>query len=152
MAETEQQRDVTRRELADELAKSRETNERLAAQLAEMQAAAKVAPPRMPHTAPVYNGPEPNKVPYSGLVRATARCCIGHVREEGEIFEVSVPALWTDDPYIAVIVTGYTPETRTQAPEPIWELNPEAPTPIALRFRKAVSAAEDPTPRVAASF
>ncbi len=87
-------------------------------------------------------------VPYKGLVKATVLCCIGTQRQQGEVFEVDVPALWTDDPYEPVIVTGYLEDGIT----PVTEPNPAAPTPLSFRDRKAVSVAEDPTPRQASSY
>ena len=96
---------------------------------------------------PLAKVPDVKLVPYSGMVKATADCCIEHRYETGAVFHIDVPALWTDDPYVAVIVTGYA-DDGTPKTEP----NHDAPTPIDFRFRKVVSIAEDPTPRRAAEF
>lgn len=83
-------------------------------------------------------GPAPKLIPYNGLVQAKADCHVGGAyrygpsvdRKYGDVFPVSVSALWSDDPFVAVIVTG----TRDDG-TPITEPNPLAPPPIDFRFR-----------------
>lgn len=163
MAETEEKgRDVTRRELADALAEANRLNKALAERVDKLEAnqtppIAEAALRRELAEAqrllaersvqPLAKVPDVKHVPYAGTVKATAECCMGHFRAEGEVFEVSVPALWSDDPYVAVTVTGYA-DDGTPKTEP----NRDAPTPIDFRFRKVVSIAEDPTPRRAAEY
>lgn len=172
MAEDEKQRDVTRRELADALARANELNETLMARVEALEA--KASAPTLSvqeailqrelqlayaelkdksdlleraRSRPGQTGPDLPLVPYSGMVLVTAKCCIDHLREEGEVFHVSMPALYTDDPFVPVVITGSYEDGR-----PKTEPNPDAPVPIDFRFRKVVSAALDPTPRKAASF
>lgn len=139
MAEDDKQ--PNRRELADELTKSREMNARLLARVEALEATPAAAPSR----------PAVKLVPYAGLVIATKPCCIGTRRDEGEIFEIEVDALWDDDPYMAVVITEQRPDGKGGI-DVITGPNPNAPTPIDFRFRKTVSAAEDPTPRRAAEY
>ena len=47
-------------------------------------------------------GPDIPLVPYTGWVVATVACAMETRHDEGEIFHVSVPALYTDDPYQAI--------------------------------------------------
>jgi hypothetical protein len=57
----------------------------------------------------------PRTVPYKGLVQATEDCHIGgalrkgprhpEANKVGDVFEVDVPALWSDDPYVPVNVS-----------------------------------------------
>lgn len=62
-------------------------------------------------------GPAPQLVPYKGLVRATQDCTYGSYRAgpgstsaacganadpDGDVFEVDVQALWSDDPWVPV--------------------------------------------------
>lgn len=163
MAEPEERgRDVTRRELADALAEATRINKALAERVERLEA--NQTPPGSEaalrkelaearellasrSVAPLAKVPDVKHVPYSGFVQASADCCIGHRRDAGEVFEVDVPALWTDDPYTPVVVTGYTDDGM-----PKTEPNRAAPTPIDFRFRKVVSIAEDPTPRRAAEY
>jgi hypothetical protein len=163
MAETEEKgRDVTRRELADALAEATRINKALAERVEKLEAnqippvseaalrkelaeARELLAART--VAPLKATAEVKLVRYAGLVQATADCCMEHRHAAGEVFEVDVPALWTDDPYMPVIVTGYT-DDGTPKTQP----NAQAPTPIDFRFRKVVSIAEDPTPRRAAEY
>jgi hypothetical protein len=173
MADDEKQRDVTRKELADELAASRALNAKLLERLDAMEA--KQAAPTISLQEAVLQReldaanrelgekrallekarsrpatPDVTLVPYSGLVKSTAVCCIDTKRDAGEVFHVDVPALWTDDPYVAVVIAGTQIVDGVEVP--ITEANPAAPVPINFRFRKVVSAAEDPTPRRASEY
>lgn len=94
-----------------------------------------------------YTGPDKELTPYAGYVVSTAICCVDHRREEGEVFQVSVAALWSDDPFVPVTITGQKDDGTLT-----WEPNKSAPTPINFRFRKQVSAAEDPTLRRASEY
>lgn len=168
----EKGRDVTRRELAEALEASQALNVRLSERLDALEA--KAAAPTLSvqeailerelananaelkekrealeraRSRPGISGPDVELIPYSGYVQATAPCCIDHRRDAGEVFHVNVPALWTDDPYVAVNIVGAF-ETGAPKTEP----NLAAPTPINFRFRKVVSAAEDPTPRRASEY
>lgn len=58
-------------------------------------------------------------VPYKGSVQATEDCHIGGAYRKGpfegdpgDVFTIEVVALWTDDPYVPVNVTGYTETGR----------------------------------------
>lgn len=162
MAESDEKgRDVTRRELADALAEATRLNKALAERVGALEAARPSASEAALRreleearsllasrsVAPLTKIPDIKHIPYSGMVKATADCCMEHRHLKGEVFEVTVPALWTDDPYTAVVVTGYA-DDGTPKTEP----NAQAPTPIDFRFRKVVSIAEDPTPRRAAEY
>lgn len=57
-------------------------------------------------------GPAPTLVPYKGWVRATKDCAYGCYRfgpdpdkgrQYGDVFEIDVPTLWSDDPWEPVI-------------------------------------------------
>lgn len=146
MAEKEDQ-GPTRRELAQALAESRALIESQGAALAALQsqvAASQVAAQKPSAAAPAQ---ELTLRPYVGLVKALVPCCYDHKYEAGELFHVSLPALWTDDPFEAVIVVREDDNGK-----PVTEKNPSAPTPIDFRFRKAVSTIEDPTPRIASEY
>jgi hypothetical protein len=87
--------------------------------------------------APVFvppTGPAPRLVPYIGLVKALADCHIGQYRHTGDVFQVEMPALWTDDPFVPVVITGHTEEGK-----PITEANPMAPPQIDFRFRTSTA-------------
>jgi hypothetical protein len=176
MSEEEKQRDVTRKELAEALAKSNALVESQGAAIARLEAllAAKAEPTlglqeailqrelaaanaelkdkrellERVRSRPGASGPDIKLVPYSGMVVSTAVCCPDHRREVGEVFLVNLPALYTDDPFEPVTVL----ETDENGVAIKWEPNKAAPTPIDFRFRKVVSAAEDPTPRRAAEY
>lgn len=170
--EAEKGRDVTRRELAEALEKAHELNAKLSERLDALEAKAQAPEVSVQEAIlqrelananaelkdkrellekarnrPGLSGPDVVMVPYSGYVQAIAACCIDTFHKEGEVFHVDVPALWTDDPYVPVLVTG-TKEDGT----PLTQPNLLAPVPINFRFRKVVSAAEDPTPRRAAEY
>jgi hypothetical protein len=83
---------------------------------------------RLTRQAPVGGGEKP--IPYKGMVQATMPCAIDVLRATGDVFQVDVPALWTDDPYTAVIVKGFA-----ESGKPITEANPLAPEPADFRFR-----------------
>lgn len=177
MAEPEEKgRDITRRELADALAEATRLNKALAARVEVLETKAADADTKIgrelleaqrllaertvqPLSAVAVLA-DVKLVPYKGMVRATAPCCVAptvnredgqpagpHFTAVGEVFEIEVAALWTDDPYEAVIVTGHA-DDGTAKTKP----NRDAPTPIDFRFRKVVSIAEDPTPRRAAEY
>lgn len=90
--------------------------------------------------------------PYVGLVKAIAPCCMDTKYEVDAVFEVKVPALWTDDPYVPVRLIDSTTDDQGNYLNLATEPNPNAPEQIHFRFRKVVSQAEDPTPRRAESF
>lgn len=92
-------------------------------------------------------------VPYKGFVRAKEPCYIDGKyyvgpdpanRIRASVFEVSMPCLWSDDPFEAVIVTGYVDEEKTV---PITAPNPDAPTPIDSRLRIIPREATNPAAR-----
>jgi hypothetical protein len=64
---------------------------------AEAELAALKRPEPLPSSAPA--------VPYQGMVRALVDCYYGSYRKAGDVFEVNVKALWTDDPFEPVTVT-----------------------------------------------
>lgn len=167
--EKETSRDVTRRELAEALAAAtaliqdqKKALTTLQGEVAElkkgssplmqaelMKAIADLAASSRPvdKLAGYFNGPCPPLEPYEGYVEATADCVYGHRRAQGEVFQVKVKALWTDDPYVAVEIIG----TREDG-APITRPSKDAPTPIDFRFRKPTVIAEDPTLRRAAEY
>ncbi len=60
-------------------------------------------------------GPRPALVRYRGAVQATEDCAYDGYhfgpnsdkgRPEGDVFEVDVPTLWSDDPYVPVALSG----------------------------------------------
>jgi len=78
------------------------------------------------------SGHKPLFVPYRGLVQATQDCAYecyrkgpapGVAGSQGEVFEVDVPTLWSDDPYVPVKVLGHrddgTPITERRTDVPI---------------------------------
>ena len=54
--------------------------------------------------------------PYRGHVQAVETCWAGHPvkgpRQEGDVFEVDLPALYNDDPFVPVVVIGTTESGR----------------------------------------
>lgn len=163
-------REPTRKELAEALAQSQALNARMLERLDALEA--KQAPPMVSLEEEVLRRelavanaelaqkrqllervqtraatPDVQLVPYAGLVQADVACCMERKYEKGEVFYVEVTALWTDDPYHAVIIQG---ERDDGTPRVL--PNPDAPQPINFRFRKVVSAAEDPTPRRASEY
>lgn len=122
------EREPSRKDLADALAKANELNTRLAARLdeqdktiAELKAAKPVVVPQ----------PGVQKVPYSGYVRAKEPCHIGHLRAAGEVFQHDAPCLWSDDPFEPVIVLEGTDKDG----QPNCKAHPEAPKPIPFHLR-----------------
>lgn len=90
----------------------------------------------------------PRKIPYKGMVQSKEPCVYEHKYEPGDVFAVDVPTLWSDDPYVPVIVTGYS-----EAGKPLTEVNPLAPPPVDFRFRpKSHDVLNDPSPRRANEF
>lgn len=76
------------------------------------------------------SGPVPALIPYVGMVQAIELCHYEGLRAIGDVFNVAVKALWSDDPYSAVTVKGLDVLGK-----PITEPNSLAPTPIDFRFR-----------------
>jgi hypothetical protein len=167
---------VTRVQLAEALAKSTalvEEQGRVIAQL-RAQPAATVDPiqleilkalkelresvPRQSPTA-FYTGPKVETQPYRGFVQALDKCQVNHpnpdgsagvhVHEKGDVFEIDVEALWTDDPYVAVIVKGYEDQAQTK---PIVVPRMDAPPQADFRFRRQVELEEKPTLRRASEY
>lgn len=89
-------------------------------------------------------GPAPKLEPYKGLVRALDKCAYDHMYEPGEVFFVDVPALWTDDPYEPVRPVGTELEPRYERRTDV--------SVVDFRFRRVITASEDPTPRRAATM
>lgn len=114
--------------------------------------------PRQAQTA-FYTGPKPETHPYRGFVQALDRCQVNHpnpdgsagvhVHEKGEVFEIDVEALWTDDPYMPVIVKGYEDQAQTK---PIVTARLDAPPQVDFRFRRQVELEEKPTLRRASEY
>lgn len=107
-----------------------------------------------------YTGPKISTVPYRGWVRAKQKCQMSHpgekpgdiavhVHEEGAVFEVDVESLWSDDPFEAVVITGYEDQAHLV---PITKPNPEAPTPANFQFRRQVELEDKPTLRRASEY
>lgn len=153
------EKELTRSELAERLAAaearaSAAEGERdtlvasKAADLAKAEAElARLRPNAATPIAPVA-GSRPQLIPYKGMVRAKEPCVCDHKYEEGDVFGVDVAALWSDDPYVAVIVTGHMESGKT-----ITEVNPLAPRPVDFRFRpKSHDVLNDPSPRRANEY
>ena len=99
---------------------------------------------------------EVTRVPYKGLVQATRNCVYEHFHYgpsengAGDVFEVDLPALWTDDPFTPVVLVRMDDNGK-----PVTAPNPDAPTPIDFAFRPRTSeamAAAEAQPRVASGF
>lgn len=91
-------------------------------------------------------GPAPKLIPYKGSVQAMVDCHIGGAfrhgpddanrnrpslgKTQGDVFYVEVGALWSDDPYVPVMVV----RTRDDG-MPETKPNPDAPPQIDFRFR-----------------
>lgn len=126
MAESE----PTRKELAEQLEKERGEKAKLEERLARLEAAfaantetesqrlnrekrladaeAELAGLRPDAARPLMapRGPAPKLVPYKGFVRARVDCAYECYRHAGDVFEIDVPGLWSDDPWEPVRVTG----------------------------------------------
>ncbi|MDB6107843.1 MAG: hypothetical protein JWO52_7842 [Gammaproteobacteria bacterium] len=168
---------VTRVQLAEALAKSTALVEEQGKLIAELRAqpAATVDPiqleilkalkelrestPRQSPTA-FYTGPKVETKPYRGWAKALQKCQVSHpgekpgqiavhVHEEGEVFGIDVEALWTDDPYVAVTITGYEDQEQMK---PITVANKDAPPQADFRFRRQVELEEKPTLRRASEY
>lgn len=119
-----------------------------ARRLAEAEAELEALRPRRLTGRP--NGPQPKYVPYKGLVRAKEDCAVGTFRSGphpdqgkpyGDVFEVDVAVLWSDDPYEPVNIVSYREdnspivERRTDVPviDARWRIktDPESRDPIA---------------------
>lgn len=138
----EEQKEPTRRELADALAKAHALIEEQGKIIAEMRA----APPK------VVPQPAIQAIPYKGYVRAKESCYIGFLRAAGDIFHHEVSCLWSDDPFEPVNVVG----TRDDG-QPVIEPWPEGkepqPLPFHLRPRtQDVLAARAASPRRASEW
>jgi len=107
-------------------------------------------------------GEMPKKVPYKGMVQATEDCNYEGYRNgpkfyndkdgkrvnvsDGDIFAVDVPALWSDDPYVPVLLK------MTEAGQKYSVPNPDAPVRIDFRFRPRVSVSTDIAPLRAGQY
>jgi hypothetical protein len=118
------------------------------AELAQAQAELARLRPNAAQAVPPAQGSRPRLIPYKGMVQAKEPCVYDHKYETGQVFEVDVPALFTDDPYVPVVVQGHS-ESGT----PLTEVNPLAPPPVDFRFRpRSHDVLNDPTPRRANEF
>lgn len=108
--------------------------------------------------APVHAQPtrQVTRVPYKGLVQATKNCVTDHFHlgpsenGPGDVFEVDLPALWTDDPFVPVVLVRMDDNGK-----PVTAPNPDAPQPIDFQFRPRTSEAmaqADAQPRIASGF
>jgi hypothetical protein len=116
----------TRKELAEQLTAEREEKAKLEARLARLEAAfaanqetdeqrqqrerrlaeaeAELVALR-PDASRAYqppSGPAPKLIPYKGWVRARVDCAYDAYYKPGDIFEVELQTLWSDDPWEAV--------------------------------------------------
>jgi hypothetical protein len=115
------------------------------AEMAAMKAAALAPPPVVVAVAQPLQQVLPGqvslsvvRVPYVGMVRATVECHIDALRKVGDVFHVTVPALWSDDPYEAVTVVRLDDNGK-----PVTEPNQLAPPQLSARLRKKVIHPED---------
>ena len=92
-------------------------------------------------------GAAPKLVPYKGLAKASEDCFVTQIQHEGDVFEVDVSALWTDDPFVAVVIVGYQ-----ESGKPITEPNKAAPAQIDFRFRPKGLTLIDATPMRASQY
>ena len=122
------------------------TQLQLKAALKELDSLRRPAPPTI-------LGDRPKPVPYRGKVQATEDCHFGGVYHKGpfegapgEVFDVDVACLWSDDPYRPVNVR-HSDETDQLIVEP----NPQA-VRIDFRFRPKGTADVDIQPLRASSF
>lgn len=142
MAEENQPKEPTRRELADALTKALSTIEEQGRLLAELRA----------KPAQVVPQPAVQAIPYKGHVRAKEACYIGFLRAAGDVFHHDVACLWSDDPFEPVNVVG----TRDDG-QPVIEPWPEGKEPQVLPFHLRprtpdVLAARAATPRRASEW
>jgi hypothetical protein len=103
-----------------------------------------------------YNGPEIKKTAYDGYVRAIESCVVNvlfqdgdfhPVRyEKGDVFQVDVDQLWTDDPYEPVTLKG-----NDDSGKPVTVGN-ESAVRADFRFRRHTSVVEDPTLKRASQY
>lgn len=92
-------------------------------------------------------------VPYTGYVKAKEGCFAGEPcgrHDEGDVFLVNVPGLWTDDPFDPVIVVGQHVE-RDGAVVQITEPNPDAKV-FNFLYRRQISVNTDLEPLRASQF
>lgn len=109
-----------------------------------------------------YFGPEIQKTAYDGFVQATESCVInmammnekGQVDihpiryEEGNVFQVDVDQLWTDDPYVPVLMKG-----TDKSGVPLTEPHPNAKELRAnFRFRQHAKQVEEPALKRASQY
>lgn len=140
----EEQKEPTRKELAEALAKALSVIEEQGKAIAELRAKPQVmtAAPR----------PAPQAIPYKGYVRAREACYIGFLRGAGDIFAHETPCLWSDDPFEPVNVVG-TRDDGQLVTEPWPEGKAPQPLPFHLRPRTHDAlAAAAATPRRASEW
>lgn len=167
-------KEPTRAELAEALLQSNALLKEQAAVIAELrakpdtssevqlqilQALKDLKASARPQASAFYTGPKISTIPYRGWVKALQACQVNHpnadgspgvhVHQEGDVFEIDVPSLWTDDPYMAVIITGYEDQAQLK---PITVKNEDAPTPANFQFRRQVELDEKPTLRRASEY
>lgn len=102
---------------------------------------------------PAPVGAAPKYVPYKGYVQATEDCHSGGFYRKGpkegdpgDIFDVDVPVLWSDDPYKPVLLKFTDLGVRFAVD------HPDPPPRIDFRFRPRVSVSTDLEPLRAGSF
>lgn len=136
---------VNRAKLQEQLDAEKARNDALEARLAALEQKAEApvsavaqrelesaqAELAMRRSAAPARGPMPTLIPYEGWVQATEPCHIGGAyREKDDVFLVSMPALWTDDPFMPV-----NRRISSETNQPVVTPNSEAPTRIDFRFR-----------------
>jgi hypothetical protein len=128
-------REPTRAELTEQLSAERAAKASLEERLARLEALVSAAPPapamnaneallaaaieelqrlrpQAAHEVDRPKGPAPKLVAYKGLVRAITDCAYGGYRHGpkegvgGDVFEVDLPTLWSDDPFEPVTIKG----------------------------------------------
>lgn len=136
---------LSRKELEEQLARSE-------ALLARVTAAAETlerenAELKRLSSAQVTPRPGLQARPYKGLVRAIVPCHYNFLHATGDIFEVDLPALWTDDPFVPVVITQTLPdgtqltEENKDAPKPLpFELRPRSADVLSERSRQPMTA------------
>ncbi|SRR5579884_2243591 len=152
------EKEPTRAELAEQLAMlearvkaaEQERDTLKAGRDAELNKALAELQSLRPNAAAAVSAPQgrPQKVPYKGMVQAKEPCVYDRKYETGDVFAVDLPALWSDDPFVPVVVTGYSDTGK-----PLTEPNTLAPPAVDFRFRpKSHEVLNDPTPRRANEY
>lgn len=105
-----------------------------------------------------YTGKPIKTEPYRGYVKALSMCQMTHmgpggkpevhVHQEGAVFQVDVDALWSDDPYVPVEITGYEDDAQSK---PITKEHSTA-TQADFRFRRQVELEDKPSLRRASEY